>query len=141
MATRDPARASALDGSADELDGIELEEARTVRPYTVTGGRTRARTADLPLEALVRALGPVPTGGGLALERQRILELTGERILSVAELSAHLHVPLGVVRVLVGDLAAEGLVAVYGAGATTASSTPATDLSVLESVLNGISAL
>ena len=60
-------------------------------------------------------------------------------MLSVAELSAHLHLPLGVVRVLVGDLADEGRVVVHRPSATTAN--PAADLKVLESVLNGISAL
>lgn len=120
-------------------DDEGLDEARTVRPYTVTGGRTRAKTPDLPLEALVRAVVPAGDRATLSHERLRILELTHESIQSVAELSAHLSLPLGVVRVLVGDLAAEGLVVVHG-GATQ-TSTPATDLKVLESVLNGISAL
>lgn len=124
--------------SGFEDGGLE-DAVRTVRPYTVTGGRTRARRADLPLEALVRALRASVEDAGMAPERQRILELTGRQILSVAELSAHLHLPLGVVRVLVGDLAAEGAVAVHGGPGS--ATTPGTDLKVLESVLNGISAL
>ena len=31
-------------------------EARTVRPYAVTGGRVRSARSDLPLEALVEAM-------------------------------------------------------------------------------------
>ena len=58
---------------------------------------------------------------------------------SVAELSAHLSLPLGVVRVLVGDLADEGLVVVHTGSPTAAP--PAANLKVLESVLDGISAL
>jgi hypothetical protein len=120
---------------------VELD-AKTVRPYTVTRGRTRASQRDLALETLVRctglpgAPGPAPSGGP---EHRRILELVADRILSVAELSAHLHVPLGVTRVLVGDLVDEGLVAVHG-GAEDSLATSA-NLKVLESVLNGISSL
>lgn len=116
----------------------ETEDARVVRPYALTRGRTRPSSAVLPLEALVRgvpgAVDPVGTA-----ERRRILALTTASIQSVAELSAHLSLPLGVVRVLVGDLADEGLVLVHTRSAS--SSAPATNLTVLESVLNGVSAL
>ena len=44
---------------------------------------------------------------GLALERQDIIRQCIGSV-SVAEISAHLHLPLGVVRVLVGDMAEEG---------------------------------
>ena len=135
------ARTTGYDAGFHDEDDEDGEEARTVRPYTVTGGRTRSASshADLPLEALVRALGGPTSHVGLAVERRKILELTSDRILSVAELSAHLKLPLGVTRVLVGDLAADELVVVHG-GAQS-NSNPATDLKLLESVLNGISAL
>jgi hypothetical protein len=115
-----------------------LEDARTVRPYTVTGGRTRARRDDIPMESLVRTITDPREVTGM-VERRRILDLTRDTMLSVAELSAHLHLPLGVVRVLVGDLAEEGRVVVHRPSTTTTN--PAADLKVLESVLNGISAL
>jgi hypothetical protein len=122
----------------DLYDEEMVEDARVVRPYALTRGRTRPGRADLPLEALVRSVpgsqDPVGTS-----ERRRILELTGDQILSVAELSAHLSLPLGVVRVVVGDLADEGLVVVHSG--SPAAAAPATNLKVLESVLNGISAL
>jgi hypothetical protein len=132
------AHESSADGAGfDEL----VETARTVRPYTVTGGRTRAAGTELALEALVRAIpgGQAARASGLGLERRRILELTAERILSIAELSAHVRVPLGVVRVLVADLSAEGAVVVHGGRAATKAA--ATDLQVLRGVLDGISAL
>jgi hypothetical protein len=127
-----------VDESLPELDDPLVEESRTVRPYTLTRGRTRPGQVDLPLEALVRGVGPA--GPGDTAERRRILELTGTEILSVVELSAHLSLPLGVVRVLVGDLVADGLVVVHSG--TPDSQTPAArQLEVLESVLNGISSL
>jgi hypothetical protein len=122
----------------DLYDEESVEEARVVRPYALTRGRTRPGRSDLPLEALVRVVAGATDPVGTA-ERRRILDLTREQILSVAELSAHLSLPLGVVRVLVGDLADEGLVVVHMGSPTAAP--PAANLKVLESVLDGISAL
>jgi hypothetical protein len=122
----------------DLYDEETVEEARVVRPYALTRGRTRPGRSDLPLEALVRVVTGATDPVGTA-ERRRILDLTREQILSVAELSAHLSLPLGVVRVLVGDLADDGLVVVHTG--SPAAAPPAANLKVLESVLDGISAL
>jgi hypothetical protein len=122
----------------DLYDEESVEEARVVRPYALTRGRTRPGRSDLPLEALVRVVAGATDPVGTA-ERRRILDLTRDQILSVAELSAHLSLPLGVVRVLVGDLADEGLVVVHTG--SPAAAPPAANLKVLESVLDGISAL
>jgi hypothetical protein len=128
-----------VEESLYELDGELVEESRVVRPYTLTRGRTRPERADLPLEALVR--GVVSAGGSNeTAERRRILELTAAQILSVVEISAHLRLPLGVVRVLVGDLADDGLVLVH-TGTPTSQAPASAQLKVLESVLNGISSL
>jgi Protein of unknown function (DUF742) len=128
-----------VDEGRHGLDGEPVEESRVVRPYTLTGGRTRHERSDLPLEALVR--GVVSAAGRTeTTERRRILELTAREILSVVEISAHLRLPIGVVRVLVGDLADEGLVLVH-TGTPTSQAPASTQLKVLESVLNGISSL
>ena len=124
--------------SHDLYDDEVVEEARTVRPYALTGGRTRAGRGDLPLEALVRGVAGA-TDRTSTPERRRIIELSTASILSVAELSAHLSLPLGVIRVLVGDLTDEGLIVVHTGSPSAAPA--ATNLKVLESVLNGISAL
>ena len=82
--------------------------ARVVRPYTLTGGRT-APKVELPFEATLRR----ETGGAVALTDSnltRILEVCDKR--SVAEVSAHVHMPIGVVRVLLGDLIEQGHVRV-----------------------------
>ena len=119
------------------------EDASTVRPYAVTGGRTTTSSAQLPVEALVQGLAEPAVG--MTPERRSILELTATQYLSVAELSAHTKLPVGVMRVLLSDLAGEHKIRVHGLTAIdhqgTSAYSPATSLSVLESVLNGISAL
>ena len=127
-------------GSADLWSDDDDQDAEefTVRPYTVTGGRTRPSNVDLPVEALVEALSDPDVG--MTPERRKILELTKKSYLSIAELSAHVHLPVGVVRVVVSDLSQSGKVRVHGLTMTSAPQ-PATTISVLESVLNGISSL
>ena len=106
-----------------------------VRPYAITGGRTRART-DLQIEAIVyRTPQGEQSAGSLSLERGQILDLL-TMPLSTAEISARLHLPLGVARVILGDLIDEGYVAV---NSRSASGRP--DLRLLERVLDGLQAL
>ena len=117
-------------------------EARTVRPYAVTGGRVRAANSDLPLEALVEML-PGAASQGLPPEKRAILQHAAHTFVSVAELSALLRMPLGVVRILVTDLSESGFIRVHTSTPVSVHTgqSPALSLSVLESVLNGISAL
>jgi hypothetical protein len=121
------------------IEHLPERETTTVRPYLLTGGRTRPAGRVFPVEALVRATGE--SGAALPAEMQRILDLTGSQYLSIAELSAHVHVPVGVIRVLVDDLRSGHLVSVHGLPAAQAGLDPALTLGVLESVLDGISAL
>lgn len=118
-------------------------EARTVRPYAVTGGRVRARS-DLPLEALVEAQPGSASRPGLPPEKRAILRYASEDYISLAELSALLHLPIGVTRILVSDLADGDYLRIISTTVNDELPTgesPALSLSVLESVLNGISAL
>jgi Protein of unknown function (DUF742) len=88
-------------------------EAGIVRPYLFTQGRTRPALGSLALEAMLTAtsLGRA-TSATLPAEQRRIMdECRAAR--SVAEVAAMLHAPLGVVRVLVADLVANGLVDVH----------------------------
>jgi hypothetical protein len=124
-------------GGDEQVDETEVEETNAVRPYAVTGGRTRPSSASLPIEALVQSLrAPAP---GMTAETVKILDLTAVEFLSIAELSAHVKLPVGIVRVIVSDLADEGKVRIHGIANGQAGL--ATSLSVLESVLNGISSL
>ena len=82
-------------------------EASLVRPYTLTAGRTKS-TVDIPLEAPVQALKSATFHRWAAGDvRGRIVKLC-VKTPSVAEISARLDLPLGVTRVLVGDLVASG---------------------------------
>lgn len=127
-------------GSAD------VHETSTVRPYAVTGGRVRSALSDLPLEALVEVMPGAVNGQGLPPEKRAILQHAAHTYVSIAELSALLRLPLGVVRILVADMQEEGHITVHTSTPVNVhtghgSSNSGLSLSVLESVLNGISAL
>ncbi|MFZ1175656.1 MAG: DUF742 domain-containing protein [Mycobacterium sp.] len=87
-------------------------KANLVRPYTLTSGRTDTNV-DLPLEAPIQTL-----QSGLAHQwspddaRGRIIRLCVNSP-SVAEISARLDLPVGVTRVLVGDLVLSGYLRVH----------------------------
>lgn len=82
-------------------------EANLVRPYTLTAGRTHTDVL-LPLEAPVQTLRVAqPHPWPVSDPRGRIVELC-QAAPSVAEISARLNLPLGVARVLVGDLVTSG---------------------------------
>ncbi|ETK30866.1 DUF742 domain-containing protein [Microbispora corallina] len=92
-------------------DGERLLDAPTVRPYVIARGRTEAQDR---FDLISLAVTVRPTTGteiGLDPEHQAIVRLC-RRPLSVAEIAAHLDLPAGIVRVLLGDLFDRGFVAV-----------------------------
>ncbi|MCT2585483.1 DUF742 domain-containing protein [Actinophytocola gossypii] len=105
------------------------------RPYSWTGGRTEP-AVELAVEARVRT-----TARGAALPQRRasaqwtVTQLC-LRPRSVAELAAHLGVPLGVARVLVADLLADDLVTVQATLTHDADADERRDL--IERVLSGL---
>ncbi len=111
-----------------------------VRPYAVTGGRTEPADGEvLDLLAVVVATGR-DTGSDesakLTPEHRRILELCGRQI-TVADVAADTALPVGVVRVLLADLTAQGAVTVVRKrppGQRTGND-------VLQEILNGLRAL
>jgi hypothetical protein len=92
----------------DEHAEPPAASARLVRSYTITSGRTRT-TVDLPFEATLRML-PRDVDGPLSPAARQVLDACDKR--SVAEVSALVAMPIGVVRVLLGDLVEQGLVRV-----------------------------
>ncbi len=106
---------------------------RLVRPYLLTGGRTRAEGIELALEAQLSS-----TEAGRAVmvsrsaEESRIL-LQCESPTALVELAARLGLPIGVIRVLAGDLVREGYL-------TTAATAVGTEIPLLERLLDGLRA-
>src|SRR4030095_12799369 len=99
-----PARARGRSGPARSDGGMTADD-RVVPVYAFTRGRTRAVGQDLPLEAVVTATGlSLATGAALQMASRTIVELCAHPK-SLAEVGAALKVPVGVARVLVGDLA------------------------------------
>jgi hypothetical protein len=76
-----------------------------VRPFVITGGRTRAADSSLKMETMVQTVGK--PRDDLGFESARIVDYCYEPI-SIAEIAAELGVPLGVAIVIVGDLVAGG---------------------------------
>jgi len=77
-----------------------------VRPFMLTGGRTRPLTDGLRIETLLSAA-PAALSAPLRFEAGHIVRLC-QAPMSIADLSAALRVPLGVVRVIVADLVTDG---------------------------------
>ncbi|MBO2465150.1 DUF742 domain-containing protein [Actinomadura violacea] len=114
----------------DEGDSSSL-----VRPYAMTGGRTKPRY-DLAIEALVTAAPYPPRDVAMLTPEYRAIMDLCRSARSVAEVSALLRMPLGVARVLVADMAMEGLLRLHQSTPTTAGGQP--DLRLLERVLSGL---
>ncbi|MFI0775120.1 DUF742 domain-containing protein [Streptomyces sp. NPDC021212] len=117
-----------------------------VRPYSLTGGRTRSghvllvetfvaslEPADGPVDGPLDPLPNAAPGARMPPEIRAIIELC-RRMRSVAEVSAMLKIPLGVVRVLLSDLADQGKIRVYGTGRGPGQP----DRALLERVLVGL---
>ncbi|GII83066.1 hypothetical protein Ssi03_10560 [Sphaerisporangium siamense] len=109
------------------------ERGSLVRPYAMTGGRVAPRTA-LAMEALVSSATSAQADlSALTPEKQAISTLC-RQVRSVAEIAAMLRMPLGVARIVIADMAAEGLVQVHHPQLETGKP----DLNLLERVLSGL---
>ncbi len=132
------AESSWVDG-AEWVDWSDLEAVQEtgglVRPYFWTGGRTASRY-ELSFETLISATGQ-PMDPTAPPEHRTILTLCAAPR-SVAELAALMSMPLGVVRVVLGDMAEVGSVAVHR---TAGSADAAPDLVLMQRVLNGLQRL
>ncbi|WP_043512999.1 MULTISPECIES: DUF742 domain-containing protein [unclassified Actinoplanes] len=112
-----------------------------VRPYAVTRGRTRPKL-EIALEALVETTvrgrsGMIRSGQG-GSEHQYIAAMCDNgRVQSLAEIAARMQLPLGVARVIVADMASDGLLAVYEP-TSLEDETDAVGTELLERVLSGL---
>lgn len=104
-----------------------------VRPYAVTGGRTKPRT-QLEIEAMVTAAHYGARDLSLLTPECHAILSVCRDWRSVAEISAVLRMPLGVARILIADMAGEGLVRVHQPDHAQGSP----DVQLLERVLSGL---
>ena len=121
--------------AVDEVFGEE--NAASVRAYAWTGGRTRA-SFQLQIETLISTTARAEElFHTMRTEHQSVARLC-TRSTSVAEIGALLSLPIGVVRVLLDDMAGLGLVTVHR-NQTTGTGQP--DVELLGRVLRGLSNL
>ncbi len=101
-----------------EVDSGDGHGHDVVRPYMMTGGRTRAARRDLRLESMLATVpteasldGPQGTDG-LTVEQAALLRCC-RTPMALAEASAHLGLVVGVTAILAADLVADGLMEVH----------------------------
>jgi hypothetical protein len=121
--------------SPREDEWLDEDAGRVARPYTVTGGRTRPRgERQFDLIDIVVATGAEPGGSfSPGPEHSHILGLC-QRPTVVADLTAAVGLPLGLVRVLLADLLYEDLISV-------SRQAQRTDRRTLQRVLDSLKAL
>jgi Protein of unknown function (DUF742) len=118
---------------------LDAEAGPVVRPYALTGGRTRHTGESFDLVATVaatratRAFADLAT---LAPEHISVLRLARAPT-TVADIASDVDLPLGVVRIILADLRELGLVAIN----TPVVMAERVDQRTLREVLNGLRAL
>jgi hypothetical protein len=116
---------------------LDEEAGPVVRPYEVTRGRTlpsgsaRLDLIDIVVETGERTFGSFRPGP----EHRRIMRLC-RRPITVVDLTSEMDLPVGVVRVLLGDLAEAGMVRII-----PAQQDPDPDQRLLRTVLDGLESL
>ena len=138
---------AAQEGAEQEWADDEVEQSQLVRPYTLTRGRTWHAESDAfdviaQISAAEEGQGSddypaVDAEDAQDPEQQAILELVRRRPLSVAEVAAETDLPLGVVRILLGDLLDAELISV--SRPVPAAQLP--DVGILREVIQGLRAL
>jgi hypothetical protein len=95
------------DADPQLIDAEPDETGRLIRPYAITGGRTGGET-DIPLEAHIQA---TPRADalidGYRWEAVDLINLVRSPM-ALIEIAARLQLPIGVAKVLVADLIADG---------------------------------
>jgi hypothetical protein len=124
-------------GDGTDVTWRDVARRTVVRPYVLTRGRTSSSLGVFALHSPILALvTPDELGASASPEDHRIVELC-QTPTSVAEVSARLATPVGVVRVLVGDLVDARIVIVRVAEHRAEHR----DVATLERLLEGIRAL
>jgi len=129
-----PSSAPVVRPAAAPVTEEDLGDAAIVRPYAWTRGRTKS-TVDFEIETMVSTSEHGENIEALTqTEHRSIAELCAEPR-SVAEVATLLAVPLGVAKVLLGDMANLGLVIVHK---TATGGANKAHLMLMERVLSGL---
>jgi hypothetical protein len=114
---------------------VDAEAGPVVRPYAMTGGRTQPTSGRFDLVSMIMTIRSISGADAVDLgpEHETILRLC-HRPASVAELSAHLDLPVGTIRVLLGDLLSRVLIVANNPEPTL--DLPGDD--IFETVIHGI---
>ncbi|WP_406673798.1 DUF742 domain-containing protein [Nonomuraea sp. N2-4H] len=123
---------------SDGPQWFDEEAGPVVRPYALIRGRTRSSGDMFDLVATVRTLGDpeAEPGDDIGPEQRHILRAARNPI-SVADLAVELDLPVGVIRVMLGDMRDNGLISVTSPSAGGARSNER----ILKEVINGLRAL
>jgi hypothetical protein len=124
-------------GDSGDVAPIELARRTVVRPYMLTRGRTSSSLGVFALHAPILALITTDQLGRNATPEDRKIIEVCQTPTSVAEVSARLSTPVGVLRVLVGDLVDARMVTVR----EVENRADHRDVRLLERLLEGIRAL
>ena len=108
------------------------------RPYTLTGGRTRAEI-ELPIEVTVETLESRRELDWAPGDVRTVIVRLCRARPSIAEISSYADLPIGVTRVLVGDLVESGHLRVHAT--LTDRSTVSERRRLIERTLSGLRAL
>ena len=117
------------DGGGEWVDG---DAGPVVRPYALTGGKTRPSGARIDLIDMVCAVRVVGLNLRLTPEQARVLA-SCQTPVALVELAADLGLATGVVRILVSDLRDRGLVTIH-----RSKSVGLSDLKILQEVVDGL---
>jgi hypothetical protein len=117
---------------------LDAEAGPVVRPYALTGGRTRASGEAFDLVATVTATqARIADPGALGPEHFSVLQLT-QVPATVVDIASDVDLPLGVVRILLADLRELGLVLIH---APVSMKARQVDRNMLREVLHGLRGL
>jgi hypothetical protein len=112
---------------------LDRDAGPIVRPYALTGGRTRPSGEKVDLLSIVRTAAPEPADVvGMEPEYRQVLILC-QRPTSVADLAVDVDLPLGVVRILLADMRDRGLISIRQPTAARL-----TDPKILKEVADGL---
>ncbi len=119
-------------GRNDWDDGVLFEDnAPRMRPFVITKGKTEAQ-ASVRVETLVESSSP---NASARFEKKKLLDMTAEKSISVAELSSHLGLPIGTTMTLVSEMIDEGMLSAHQ---TLEEDSGASNIDIMTRIINRV---